>query len=110
MAYLWEHDLQSDTRFAESFVRSRIRRGYGPIKIRQELSSRGISEAELEGELEEQLTQSSEYWISVAEESLTKKYGKPPESREAWATQARYLARRGFPSDLIYKVLGAQSH
>ena len=109
MGYLWEHDLQSDTRFAESFVRSRIRRCFGPIKIRQELSSRGVLKEDLEGELEEQLTRSSEFWMNLAEEGLAKKYGAPPDSREAWATQARYLARRGFPSDLIYKVLGSQS-
>lgn len=103
--YLIEHDLQSDTRFAESFVRSRIRRGYGPVKIRQELSSRGISERQIE----DQLTQPSDFWVSVAEAGLEKKFSQPPRSRDAWATQARFLARRGFPSDLIYRVLGAQS-
>ena len=105
MAYLWEHDLQSDSRFAESFVRSRITRGYGPIKIRQELASRGVPEQESE----EQLTQSSEFWIAIAEECLAKKYGHPPVDRETWAVQARFLSRRGFPSDLIYRVLGSQS-
>lgn len=105
MDYLTEHDLQSDARFAESFVRSRTQRGYGPVKIRQELSSRGISEREME----DLLTASSEYWMAVAEEGLAKKFRQPPEDRKAWATQARFLARRGFPSDLIYRVLGAQS-
>ena len=103
--YLVEHDLQSDTRFAESFVRSRIQRGYGPVKIRQELSSRGISERQIE----DQLTQPSDFWMGVAEAGLEKKFSQPPQSRDAWATQARFLARRGFPSDLIYRVLGAQS-
>ncbi len=105
MDYLLEHDLQSDVRFAESFVRSRTRRGYGPVKIRQELSSRGVSERDME----DLLTASSEYWMSVAEDGLAKKFRQPPEDRQAWATQARFLARRGFPSDLIYRVLGAQS-
>lgn len=105
MDYLIEHDLQSDARFAESFVRSRTQRCYGPIKIRQELSSRGVSEREME----DLLTASSEYWMSVAEDGLAKKFSQPPEDRQSWATQARFLARRGFPSDLIYRVLGAQS-
>ena len=43
--YLVDHDLQSDHRFAEGFVRSRVQKGYGPVKIRQELASRGVEEA-----------------------------------------------------------------
>jgi regulatory protein len=105
MAYLLEHDLQSDTRFAEGFVRSRVQRGYGPMKIRRELSTRGVTERVLE----DQLTQSTDFWESIAEAGLAKKFGRPPEDREDWALQARFLARRGFPSDLIYRVLGAQT-
>lgn len=105
MAYLLEHDLQSDARFAEGFIRSRVQRGYGPMKIRQELASRGIGERELE----DQLTEPSEFWESVAEAGLAKKFGHRPGDREDWAVQARFLARRGFPSDLIYRVLGSQS-
>jgi len=105
IAYLIEHDLQSDARFAESFARSRVQRGYGPMKIRQELSSRGIPERVLE----DQLTEPSSFWEAIAEAGLEKKFGHPPEDRQAWATQARFLARRGFPSDLIYRVLGSQT-
>jgi regulatory protein len=100
--YLAQHDLQSDARFVEVYIRSRINRGYGPVKIRQELSQRGISEIDLEG----QLTESGEFWIDVAEAVVSKKYGRSPENRGEWNTYARFLARRGFPSDLIYRVLG----
>jgi len=34
---------QSDTRYAEAFVRSRIERGHGPVRIRQELRQRGVA-------------------------------------------------------------------
>ena len=105
MAYLLDHDLLSDARFAEVFIRSRIQRGYGPMKIRQELSARGIGERDLE----DQLTEPSEFWESVAETGLSKKFGHPPADRDEWAVQARFLARRGFPSDLIYRVLGPQN-
>ena len=33
---------QSDQRFAESYSRSRLRNGYGPIRIQYELRERGI--------------------------------------------------------------------
>ena len=39
---LAEAGLQSDARFAESFLRSRLARGQGPVKIRLELERRGV--------------------------------------------------------------------
>ena len=56
--------------------------------------------------LETALTASGEFWIEQAERALTRKFGGPPANRDGWNTQARFLARRGFPSDLIYRVLG----
>lgn len=100
---LRERGLQSDERFAESFVHSRLNRGHGPIRIRQELSQRGIPD-ELADAL---LTRSRECWLALAAEARGRKFGgEAPVERNAWNRQARFLARRGFPSDLIYRVLG----
>jgi len=41
---LVDENLVSDQRFAEMYVRARIRRLFGPLKIRGELRSRGISD------------------------------------------------------------------
>ena len=38
---LHEENLQSDERYAESYVRQRVDKGYGPIRIRQELRQKG---------------------------------------------------------------------
>ncbi len=43
---LTEEGLQSDQRFAESFVQSRINQGKGPVRIRLDLGQRGISEVD----------------------------------------------------------------
>ena len=102
--YLIKHDLQSDQRYVESFIRSRIRKGHGPVKIRQELGSRGMTENDLEG----YLTEPAEYWLAIAAGVRERKFGEAPADRDGWNVQARFLARRGFPSDLIYRVLGAQ--
>ncbi len=106
MDYLHTHDLQSDDRFAESFVRSRVQKGYGPVKIRQELASRGLGEEALE----RQLTEPADFWLSVARRALARKFGHSSDEveidRDAWNTRARFLARRGFPADLIYRALG----
>ena len=45
---LTDEGLQSDQRFAESFVQSRINQGKGPVRIRLDLGQRGISESTIE--------------------------------------------------------------
>lgn len=95
--------LQSDARFTESYVHSRLGRGYGPMRIRQELAERGIDD----DLADEQLTRPTQEWLSLAAEVRARKFGEQgPDDRDAWNRQARFLARRGFPSDVIYRVLG----
>lgn len=95
--------LQSDARFVEAFVHSRLGRGQGPIRIRQELGQRGIDD-EL---ADEWLTHSAEFWLGQAQELRVRKFGpEPAADRNEWNRQARFLARRGFPADIIYGALG----
>ena len=54
--------------------------------------------------IESVLTRSGEFWLDVAGKAREKKYSAVEDTD--WNTQARFLARRGFPSDLIYRVLG----
>ena len=62
---LKEQGLISDQRFAESFVRSRIAKGNGPILICGELRSRGVSERILE----EVLTHTTNFWLQLAQDA-----------------------------------------
>jgi regulatory protein len=48
---LVEENLVSDERFAESFVRSRLQRFQGPLKIKAALRTKGISDALISNEL-----------------------------------------------------------
>ena len=96
--------LQSDERFAESFVRSRVERGYGPILIRQELRQREVDDECVD----EFLTRDHAFWAACASRAVEKRFRLPPDSRESWGRQARYLSRRGFSADLIYACLGDQ--
>ena len=103
LANLKEQGLQSDQRFAEVYVRSRVRKGYGPIRIRQDLYQRGLDDELIDSEL----TCSAQRWIELARSVRAKRFSdQQPSDRAAWNTQARFLARRGFPADLIYRVLG----
>ncbi len=97
--------LQSDRRFTEAYTHARVSKGYGPMRISQDLRKRGIKDALVE----EHLTHDAEFWIKIAEGARHKRFkGAVPETRDVWNTQARFLAQRGFPSDLIYRVLGEQ--
>ena len=85
--------LQSDQRFAESYIRLRVSRGQGPRKIAFELLQRGIPESQ-SGPLLEDYD-----WQSLALEVLDKKFGHT-ESRDLQekAKMLRFLNQRGFDS------------
>jgi regulatory protein len=96
--------LQSDSRFAEAFVHSRMGRGHGPVRIRLELSQRGIDNDVANAVL----SASAEHWLELAADARQRKFGDAvPKGRDEWSRQARFLARRGFATDLIYRVLGS---
>jgi regulatory protein len=59
---LQEEGALSEQRFADSFVRSRINRFHGPIKIRAELRERQVPENIIETSLEPL----AEEWVSLA--------------------------------------------
>jgi regulatory protein len=93
----------SDARFADGFVRVRSERGQGPLRIRAELRQRGVDDT-LADEL---LTETADFWVARARSARRKRFGDAvPETRDDWNRQARFLAQRGFPADLIYRALG----
>lgn len=101
--------LLSDERFTEVFVRSRIARGQGPTRIRQELRQRGIGD-ELVSHF---LSFDSDFWLEHArevverrEDQLAQARSDDPEVRQrARGKLGRFLAGRGFPMDVISKIL-----
>ena len=97
-----ELGLQSDQRFAESYCHSRIRRGYGPLKIHQELKHKGLS-AELVTHV---LKQEEDRWL----EHALRVWQKKAKKQETWSLlerqkQQRFLLYRGFDSEIISKVV-----
>ncbi|NIC05085.1 regulatory protein RecX [Billgrantia bachuensis] len=97
--------LQSDARFAESFLRSRVMRGQGPLKVRVELERRGIerplvatalAEAEQAGEVD---------WFELAAEALSRRFTHPGDSPRERARRERFLASRGFDFEQIRHAL-----
>jgi regulatory protein len=91
-----------DARFAEHYVRMRIQRGFGPLRIRQELRERGIDNSVLEAHLD--CAESS--WRKRLDDVATRKFGVLTErSNKELSKRARFLAYRGFPAGLIRDFL-----
>jgi regulatory protein len=95
---LTEERLQSDDRFAEAFVQSRINQGKGPVRIRLDLGQRGISDAVIEMAIGESATD----WHGLAREVRLRKFGDAaPADFKAKAKQMRFLQYRGFEQDHV---------
>jgi regulatory protein len=100
---LTEEGLQSDRRFAESFVQSRVNQGKGPVRIRIDLGQRGIREDAIEAALDEVGAD----WYRLARKIRGKKFGRArPADFAEKAKQMRFLQYRGFEPDHIQAAVG----
>ena len=98
-------DLLSDQRYAEHRSTARGRR-LGNSRLSQELRTKGVGDAIIGAALD-----SLDDEMSRARAVWQRKFrGQKPGSREEWARQARFLQSRGFPSDLIRKLLDDPEH
>ena len=90
----------SDERFVESRVNARVAR-YGNLRIRQELGQHG---AALDAATAERLKGSE---FARAHALWQRKFGAsaPPQEASERARQMRFLAGRGFSSDVIRRVI-----
>jgi regulatory protein len=102
---LAQEGWQDDVRYAENYARSRILKGYGPIRITYELQQNGVDmntdSVSLNLEAIVQATTAGS-WIGLLEEIYNKKFGsgKKPDMNER-AFQSRFLFQRGFSRTMI---------
>lgn len=95
---LTEEGLQSDDRFAEAFVQSRINQGKGPVRIRLDLGQRGIPDAVIEMAIEAAAAD----WHGLARAVRERKFGSDvPKDFKEKARQMRFLQYRGFEQDQV---------
>ena len=92
--------LISDERFAESYFQSRKRKGFGPLRIKNELAQRGINDSIFYS------IQPETDWSYLAFQALEKKInGKKPDDIKAILKLKNFLNYRGFEFKDIDKAL-----
>ena len=96
-----ELGLQSDTRYAEAFVRGKAGR-FGASRLRSELARRGIDRDLIDEAIAGECVESE---ADRARAVLRGRFTEPPADTREWARQARFLQTRGFAPDLIRKLL-----
>lgn len=95
---------QSDSRYAEMLARNRAEQGYGPLRIRAELTAAAVPEAEIRAAMESLEGD----WRQRCAEAWRRRFGSKPAAAAAeWQKQYRFLAARGFGSEAIRATLGA---
>jgi len=87
-----------EERFVESRVHARASR-YGNLRIRQELAQHGVA---LTAEATQQLKDSE---LARAREVWSRKFGQPAADAAERARQMRFLAGRGFSSEVIRRAV-----
>lgn len=90
---LQEEGLLSDERFCEAYVHARSQRGYGPVRLREELRQRGVAETLID----QQLSSAERDWAALARSAFAKRFPEgPAEDMKERARQQRFMQYRGF--------------
>jgi regulatory protein len=102
---LVEEGLLSESRYLESYVASKARSGYGPLRIREDLSQRGLPKSDIETALRE----CGVDWQEKLHETWQRKFsGRLPADVRERAQQGRFLSYRGYPLNLISRLLSGR--
>ena len=92
----------SEQRFVQTYIESRKRKGFGPVRIRMELREKGVDSNLVSDWLDE----NDPGWAEVLKQAARRKFGyEPPSDFRERAKQARFLEYRGFSPEWIRQFL-----
>lgn len=101
IAYCYQHNWLDDRRFADSFIASRSRKGYGSQRIALELIQKGVKKEMVQAALAECPID----WCELAKKVAQQKFGDPlPVEWKEKAKVLRYLLYRGFFQEEIQSI------
>ncbi len=101
---LTEDGLLSEERYLESYVRSRANEGRGPMRIREELTQRGLARADVD----QALSEAQVDWDERMRELWQRRFDGQIVDIKDKVKQSRFLAQRGYALDAIRSLLDAQ--
>jgi regulatory protein len=103
---LTEQGLLNEARFLHAYIASKARAGQGPQRIREDLAQRGLARAMIE----EGLREADIDWAACLKDVWQRRFaGQLPRDQREHAQQGRFLAYRGYPLDMISRVLRGAS-
>lgn len=88
------HDYLNDRRFAQSYTRARMRKGFGPERIKLELREKGVEDEFIAAAISSEELD----WSDIAHSVWQKKYRAMPSDFKEKARQSGFLKYRGFNS------------
>nr|WP_277611701.1 recombination regulator RecX [Klebsiella pneumoniae] len=101
VAWCIENRYLDDNRFVGQLIASRSRKGYGPARIRQELSQKGIARHVVD----QAMRKCDIDWVSLAREQAQRKYGEPlPSAFTEKVKVQRFLLYRGYLMEDIQEI------
>ena len=99
---LSDQNLQSDERFSESYIRSRYNSGFGPSRIKYDLSKRRVAESIINDAFRE----IDLNWGEKLKKENIKKYGNEnPKNMQELSKRTKFFVQRGFDQEMIRKII-----
>ena len=99
---LSDQNLQSDERFSESYIRSRYNSGFGPSRIKYDLSKRRVAESIINDAFRE----IDLNWLEKLKKENIKKYGNEnPKNMQELSKRTKFFVQRGFDQEMIRKII-----
>lgn len=101
LAALEQENLLSNERYAETLANARASR-HGSLRLKADLRDKGVPEAIVA----DVVRTARDNDLASARSVWSKKFGHPPADAVERAKQMRFLAGRGFPLDVVRRVVG----
>ena len=99
---LSDQNLQSDERFSESYIRSRYNSGFGPSRIKYDLSKRRVAESIINDAFRD----IDLNWLEKLKKENKKKYGNEnPKNMQELSKRTKFFVQRGFDQEMIRKII-----
>lgn len=105
IAFCQDYNWLDDARYAAMMLRNGIAKGWGVMRIRQEMKMKGVHDAIVSQMMEEDETD----WYEHAREVARRKFGNSEmDTPKEKARRFRFMQYRGFDFEQIKYALGAE--